>query len=236
MIRAINAHDSDELDAQNMARLASGDDVALNELMSRHAERLFHYLLRSLQNEADAEDLAQETFVKVYQNRTKFDARGKFSTWLYTIAGNLVRTRYRWRERHPQVSLNMENPETGAELGEYLRDRDSIPNESLELSERSEAIRRAIAALREDLRLPLVLAEYENKSHAEIAQILNCSVKAVENRICRARNQLRAALEPVVRGMIHRKDCWRSGLANRCGSGTVHHMRTNKTCRANSKI
>src|SRR6185437_7849329 len=112
MNREIHAHNSDEQDVQDMIRLASGDDPSLNELMDRHAERLFQYLLRSLQNESDAADLAQETFVKVYQNRAKFERRQKFSTWLYAVASNLVRTRYRWRARHPQVSLHAENLET----------------------------------------------------------------------------------------------------------------------------
>jgi RNA polymerase sigma-70 factor, ECF subfamily len=198
MNQALDAQNPDEQDAVDMARLATGHDPSLNELMDRHAEKVFHYLLHSLQNESDAADLAQETFVKVYQNRAKFDARQKFSTWLYAIASNLVRTRYRWRVRHAQVSLNAENPETGTELGEQLADATSTPSESLEFSERSEKIRSAIAALPNDFRLPLVLAEYEDKSHAEIAAILNCSVKAVENRICQARNRLRAALVPVL--------------------------------------
>src|ERR1051325_11547457 len=197
MSPAANEPNCDEQDAQDMARLADGHDPSLNSLMERHAEKLFHYLLRPLQNEADAVDLAQEAFVKVYQNRGRFDPRRKFSTWLYAIASNLVRSRYRWRARHPHVSLNAENPETGNELGEQLPDAVLTPSESLQSSERSETVRRAIAALPEDFRLPLVLAEYEDKSHAEIAQILNCTVKAVENRIYRARKQLRAALAPV---------------------------------------
>jgi len=196
---AISPPNSDEQDADDMARLASGYDPSLNDLMDRHAERLFQYLLRSLQNESDAADLAQETFVKVYLNRAKFDTRQKFSTWLYAIASNLVRTRYRWRARHPQISLNAENLETGIELGAQLADASSTPGESLESSERSETVRNAIAALPDHFRLPLVLAEYEEKSHAEIARILNCSVKAVENRLSRARHQLRDALAPILR-------------------------------------
>jgi len=192
---ADNAH---EQDARDMARLAEGHDLSLNALMDRHADKLFQYLLRSLQNESDAAELAQETFVKVYQNRARYDSRQKFSTWLYAIASNLVRTRYRWRVRHPQVSLSTANPETGRELGEQLPDQASTPSESLESSERSKEIRGAIAALPDALRLPLVLAEYEEKSQAEIAAILNCSVKAVENRISRARQMLRATLAPIL--------------------------------------
>ena len=192
-----NALAGDDEDVRDMVRLAAGHDASLNALMDRHAEKLFHYLLRSLQNESEAEDLAQETFVKVYQRRAKFDSRHKFSIWLYAIAGNLVRTRYRWRTRHPQVSLNAENLDTGNEFGEHLPDVISSPSESLQFAECSHAIGKAIAALPETLRVPLVLVEYEEKSHAEIAEIMNCSVKAIETRICRARKQLRAMLAPV---------------------------------------
>ena len=101
----MNAEERDELDAGDMARLAGGNGAALNDLMDRHGEKLFHYLVRALQDEEDAGDLAQETFVRVYQHREKFDRRQSFSTWLYAIASNLVRDRYRWRRRHPQVSL-----------------------------------------------------------------------------------------------------------------------------------
>src|SRR5262245_31082988 len=86
--------DSEALDRADMARLASGHNAALNELMERHAPRLFNYLLRCLQSEEDAADTAQETFVRVYQNRGKFDPKQRFSTWLYAIATNLVKDRY----------------------------------------------------------------------------------------------------------------------------------------------
>ena len=108
----MNAPRPDEQDEQDMARLIAGHDAALNDLMERHAQRLFHYLLRSLQDESDAADLAQETFVRLYQSRAKFDTRQQFSTWLYAIASNLVRDRYRWRSRHPQVSLDAKNEQT----------------------------------------------------------------------------------------------------------------------------
>lgn len=184
----------DEQDARDMTRLAAGHGAALNDLMARHAERLFQYLVRALQNEADAEDLAQETFVRVYQNRTKFDASHKFSTWLYAIASNLVRDRYRWRVRHPKVSLDAENEATEKSFGDSLPDPNSSPSETIQSSERTAAVRRAVAALPEQLRIPLILSEYEEKSHAEISEILGCSAKAVEVRIYRARQQLRASL------------------------------------------
>jgi RNA polymerase sigma-70 factor (ECF subfamily) len=190
----MNPAADDAQDAADMARLAAGRDAALNDLMARHGERLFHYLVRSLQNEEDAADLAQETFVRVYRNRARFNPRQKFSTWLYAIGSNLVRDRFRWRTRHPQVSLDAENEATGNEFGEMLPDQKALPNETMQQHEQAETVRRAVAALPEELRAPLILAEYENQSHAQIGEILNCTAKAVETRIHRARRQLRVTL------------------------------------------
>ena len=181
-----------------MARLAAGEDAGLDELMTRHAERLFHYLIRVLQNETEAADLAEEAFVRVYQNRARFRPANRFATWLYAIATNLARDLQRHRTRHPQVSLEAENPETGHSFREMLPETRPNPGEVLDSAERAETVRRAVAALPEELRLPLVLAEYEEKSQAEIAAILACSVKAVEMRIYRARLQLRQSLEKLL--------------------------------------
>src|SRR5947209_1721921 len=122
----------DEQNVRDMARLAGGHGAALNDLMGRHAEKLFHYLLRSLQDENDASDLAQETFVRVYQNRSKFNPNQRFTTWLYAIASNLVRDRYRWRSRHPQVSLDAQNDSTEGSLGDTLRAPLPSPDELVE--------------------------------------------------------------------------------------------------------
>src|SRR4051794_15227631 len=183
----------DDLDRSDMERLCKGGDSGLNSLMERHAERLFHYLVRQLGNEQDAEDLAQESFVRVYQNRARFDPAHKFTTWLYTIATNLSRDRLRYRARHPNVSLEAE-AENDSALENHLPTQAPDPHERLEQSETAEAVRRAIALLPEELRTPLILSTYENLSHAEVAAILNCSAKAVETRLYRARNQLRGML------------------------------------------
>ena len=177
-----------------MQRLASGHDAALNELMERHAPKLFNYLIRCLQNEEDAADVAQETLVRVYQNRGKFNPTQRFSTWLYAIATNLVKDRYRYRTRHPQVSLEAENQTTGKNLRESLPGEAPSPLETVEAIERAQAVRRAVARLPDELRIPLILAEFEERSHAEIGEILGCTAKAVETRIYRARQQLRSSL------------------------------------------
>ena len=188
----------DDRDRRDMIRLTAGDDAALNELMERHGGKMVNYLVRCLQNEEDAADTAQETFVRVYQNRAKYDTRIKFSTWLYTIATNLVKDRYRHRTRHPQVSLDAENEATGGDFRENVPEQNLTPIESLQATERAEAVRKAVEQLPEELRTPLILSEYEELSHAEIGEILHCTTKAVETRIYRARKQLRDSLHSLI--------------------------------------
>jgi RNA polymerase sigma factor (sigma-70 family) len=190
----MNVKNCDEQDAQDMARLARGHDASLNALMERHAEKLFHYLVRSLQDEADAADLAQETFVKIFQNRAKFDTQQRFSTWLYAIASNLVRDRYRWRSRHQQVSLDAEIDQTDSSLKDTLPATELRPDQTVQTEERADMVRKAVNNLPEELKQPLILAVYQELPQAEIATVLNCSVKAVETRIYRARQQLRVSL------------------------------------------
>ncbi len=190
----MNAPDSGEQDVSDMARLNAGHDAALNAIMDRHSERLFHYLIRQLGDETEAADVAQETFARVYLHRARYDPGQKFSTWLYTIATNLVRDRFRWRQRHPQVSLDAENEGTETGLKDSLRADDATPDERMQSNERAAAVREAVAALPEELRQPLILAVYQGMSQAEIGAILKCSVKAVETRIYRARQHLRTVL------------------------------------------
>ena len=193
----MNVPEPDEPDTKDMARLAAGHDAALNDLMDRHAERLFHYLLRQLNNETDATDIAQETFVRIYHHRARFQPGQNFSTWLYTIATNLLRDRFRWRARHPQVSLDAEDEETAA-LKDALPDSAPSPSDQTAAHERAAEVRRAIASLPEDLRTAVILSEYDGLSHAQIAAILKCSAKAVESRLYRARAHLRQRLEALL--------------------------------------
>lgn len=189
---------SDEQDSMDLARLAGGHDPALNGLMERHAQKLFHYLVRALRDDNDAADVAQATFVRVYQNRKKFDPDKKFSNWLYAISSSLVRDRYRWRTCHQKISLDATDEATGNGFIESLPDENSSPRETGQVHERAAAVRGAVAALPKQLRVPLILAEYEEKSHAEIGEILRCSAKAVEVRISRSRQQLRVSLSEVL--------------------------------------
>jgi RNA polymerase sigma-70 factor, ECF subfamily len=183
----------DEQDRQDMARLTGGQDAALNDLMERHGQRLFHYLLRHLSNESDAEDCAQEAFARVYLHRAKFRSGAKFSTWLYAIATNLARDCHRRRARHPEAALPEGESGGGGGL-EMIPDQAPLPGDQLQAGERAAQVRAAVQALPEELRTPLVLFEYESLGQAEIAEILHCTPKAVELRIYRARHALRKSL------------------------------------------
>lgn len=181
-------------DQEDMRRLVEGADDSLDALMQRHSPRLFHYLLRILQNETAAGDLAEETFVRVYQNRLKYKTGSKFTTWLYAIATNLARDHLRSRSRHPHVSLDVQSDGEEAGFHERLAEDQPNPGDRLVSNEKAEQVRQAIAELPEDLRTTIILSVYEDKSHAEIADIVGCSAKAVEMRIYHARTKLRERL------------------------------------------
>lgn len=187
--------DSSGLDGADMQRLAGGHDAALNDLMARHARPVFQFLCRMLGNEDDANDLAQETFVRVYQHRGSFKPGARFTTWLYTIAGNLARNHHRWRTRHPNVSLDAESGTTGESIGDVLPASDPAPDRAAVATERASAVRAAVAKLPADMREVIVLCEWENLSAAEAAAILGTTPKAIDSRLYRARNLLRDRLK-----------------------------------------
>lgn len=183
----------EDADQTAMRCLASGDDRALGHIMERWKSRLIAYLIRFTGNDAVAVDLAQETFVRLYQARARYRPNPSprcFSTWLFGIAANLGRNHLRWQRRHP--TLPLEEAVDPVATGD--------PSLTAEASERSKAIQKAIAALAPDLREALILSEYENLSHAEIAAIAGCSAKAVERRLSHAREQLRKELSRYLAG------------------------------------
>lgn len=165
--------------------LARGDDSALDALMLRWQLPLRSFLCRHLQNEADALDLAQETFVRIYRHRAAYRDGAKFSTWMFQIALNLCRDHARRRHRRPFVALDSA-PERA--------DPRPSPDAAALASERTSAIRDAIATLPEKLRAPLLLSTYHDLPHAEIAASLRVTPKAVETRLARARELLRQKL------------------------------------------
>lgn len=187
--------DADAADRADMERLQAGQEAALNDLMERHAAPVFHFLCRMTGNEDDANDLAQETFVRVFKSCKSFRANERFSTWLFTIAANLARNHFRWRSRHSNLSLDAENAGTEQTLGSTLPANSPTPKEAVLAGERAEAVRAAVKNLPEDLREAIVLCEWEERSVAEAAAILGATSKAVESRLYRARGILRERLE-----------------------------------------
>lgn len=187
--------DANALDRADMERLMAGQDAALNDLMDRHATAVFHFLFRMVGNEDDANDLAQETFARVFRARASFRLNEKFSTWLYTIAANLARNHFRWRARHPNVSLNAGAEDAEQSLENILSAKEPAPSEQALAAERAAIVRKEVSRLAEDLREAIVLCEWEERTVAEAAAILETTPKAVESRLYRARKQLREQLQ-----------------------------------------
>lgn len=165
-------------DSQLIARLQTDADAALDELMRRYKHPVLNFCYRLLGNATDADDVAQEVFVRIYQQRAKLDPDRPFTTWLFAVARNLCLDRLRYRKRHPTERL------------------DSLPDLSIEpkVDDLAQHIAAAIAKLPEDQRTAVVLAEYHDLSYAEIAGIMRCSTKSVESRLYRAKQTLRTTL------------------------------------------
>ncbi len=181
-------------DRTTMLRLKGGDDLALNELMSRWQHPLAAFIQRYTGNAEDALDLAQETFVRVYESRHRYKPRAKFSTWMFTIASNLCRNHARWRTRHPTVALESSAADDTPSIGSTLPAPGHSPAESAEREDVAAAVRAAIQSLPHDLRTAVLLFEYQDQSYDEIASALGCTAKAVETRLYRARKILRDLL------------------------------------------
>jgi len=182
-------------DPDLMARLAGGDDPALNVLMERWGARVNSFLFKMTGQREVAADLAQETFVKLYKARKRYRSSGTFSTYLFTIAKNLARNHARWRKRHPTVSLDAPFGDNSSACSEPP-DPSQTPDQAADVSERYQEVRRALLALPHDLREAMTLFVYEGMGYADIAKLTKCSPKAVETRIYRARQILKGRLKP----------------------------------------
>ncbi|HYC71360.1 MAG TPA: sigma-70 family RNA polymerase sigma factor [Opitutaceae bacterium] len=172
-------------DRERMRCVQAGDEAAFAALMHRWERPVKSVIGRIVLNARDAEDLAQETFVRLWQQREKYRPEAEFRPWLFAIAVNLARNRLRWWRSRPEVALeDWDQPDAAGRTG----------GESAEQAERARAVRDALARLPADQREALVLFEYEEMSQAEIAAVVGATPKAVENRIARARERLRGQL------------------------------------------
>ena len=180
-------------DAELMLRLKNGEDSILNELMTRWQQPLVAFIHRYIGHESDSLDLAQETFVRVYETRRRYKIQARFSTWLFAIAANLCRNHLRWRQRRHESPS--QTPNTGEnEFAEQVQSLNDSPDQAAMRSETISLIKAAIDKLPHDLKTALLLYEYQSLPYVEISSILKCSVKAVEMKLYRARQSLREGL------------------------------------------
>ena len=194
----MNAPEHNDPDHSCMVRLIAGDDLALNELMERWQKPLLSFILRYVGNYADSIELAQETFVRVYHHRSRFNFKSKFSTWLLTIATNLCKHHARWRKRHPTISLN-DTAGMDEKFDEYLSiSSEEIPSDLAGRSELGKLVKEEIERLPHDLKTAVLLFAYDDLSYAEIAVILGCTPKAVETRLYRVRKLLAKRLAAIL--------------------------------------
>jgi RNA polymerase sigma-70 factor (ECF subfamily) len=175
-------------DQATVERAQRGDASALAELLQRYREPVHAFAHRLLNGHLNAEDVAQEAFVRAFQNldRFRFGRGARFSTWLFQLARHAALDELRRQKRRPEVGLDdlpREAPATGPDAAQQLMHR-----------ELGEAIAQAVARLPEDQRTALVLTEYHAQCATEVAGVLNCSVRSAEARLFRARQTVRADL------------------------------------------
>jgi RNA polymerase sigma-70 factor (ECF subfamily) len=182
----------DAEDIRLMALVGAGDGGAFEQLVERHQRLVIGTVGRMLGSGSDAEDIAQQVFVRVWKNAKRYEPRAKFTTWLLKITRNLVFNELRRRSRHPQVPLQSDSDEEERPL----KDEQAVaPDASLLEHELQQAVDAAIANLPETQRMAVVLRRYEELSYEEIAEALDQSVSAVKSLLFRARTELRVSLQ-----------------------------------------
>lgn len=196
-------------DVRLMLRVRDDDANAFAELMRRYEARLVR-LMHTIGPRHDmAEDLAQETFMRVFRARKTYEPGAKFSTWLFTIAGNVARNAIRSIGRRHEVSEvdapRAEDSPSGPQLlaATALEASGMMPARLVEGGERAEIVRSAVQALSERQRMALMLSRFENMSYIEIAETMGLTTKAVKSLLSRARVNLREILQPYIQsGLI----------------------------------
>jgi RNA polymerase sigma-70 factor (ECF subfamily) len=183
-------------DVRVMLRVRDDEAGSFEELVERFQHRLVGVMHHLVGNAEEAEDLAQEVFLRVYRARKKYHPRCKFSTWLFTIANNLALNSLRSRQRKPVVPLAVhDSGPLGPRPAEQLvRDRGTGPVQKVQQQELAAQIRQALEGLNERQRMAVVLNKFEDMNYAEIALVMGLTVKAVKSLLSRARMNLRAAL------------------------------------------
>jgi RNA polymerase sigma-70 factor (ECF subfamily) len=187
----------EECDALAVAKAQMGDQAAFRILVERHSHDLFRLVYRMTGNEADAEDMVQETFLRAYRNLARFEARASFKTWLHRIAANCALDLLRRRASQERRCVSVD-PETEMAL-ERLVDQTPSPHQALCHAEMAQTIEAALGQLTAMERAAFVLRHFENRSIAEISHLLDLGQSAAKQAIFRAVQKVRRTLEPVMR-------------------------------------
>jgi RNA polymerase sigma-70 factor (ECF subfamily) len=177
-------------------RARAGDRSAFGSLVEAYQDKIYGYVSRMLGDPDEAEDVAQETFVRAYQSLPSFRGAASFHTWLYRIASNLAIDVARRNRRHSAGDFSLDEPLPSAE-GDYERDiadDSGGPEQLTTRREMQELVREAVAELPEKLRAVMVLYELQGESYEDIAEILGCPLGTVKSRLFNARAQLRDRL------------------------------------------
>jgi RNA polymerase sigma-70 factor (ECF subfamily) len=188
-------------DIRLMLLVREADDrSAFAELVGRYQHRLVAVMNHLVGHPDEAEDLAQEVFLRVYRTRQKYSPKAKFATWLFTIANNLALNSLRDRRRKTTVPLDSSDPAASSswQVGQLAASRDQPPTHNLQQVELATVIRRALDQLNDRQRMAVVLNKFEDLNYAEIAEVMGLSAKAVKSLLSRARSRLRECLQPYV--------------------------------------
>jgi RNA polymerase sigma-70 factor (ECF subfamily) len=193
--KAVKRHDDPEIEL--MLRVQRDEPGAFAELVTHYWPRICGRFYRWLTDRQEAEDLAQDVFLRLYRSRKRYQPRARFSTWLYHISRNVARNALRTRRRHPCLrvgSLAVFEEETP----QIRPGREESPSQPLERSELIVQVREAVARLVGRQRTALELHQFQDRSYAEIASTMDMTLKATKSLLYRARNQLRVNLAEMI--------------------------------------
>jgi RNA polymerase sigma-70 factor (ECF subfamily) len=181
-----------ERDAELMLRVREGDGDSFALLLERHRRPVVHYLYRMLQNQAVAEELAQEVFLRVYRSRGSYEPTAKFTTWLFRIATHLALNSIRDGKKEKGHESLDEERAGGRPL--QLAGREETVEQRMLREARLDEVRRSIATLPEKQRAAVLMHKYEEMDYSQIAGVLECSESAVKSLLFRAYETLRRRL------------------------------------------
>ena len=190
---------------QLIARILAGDNQLFHALIRPYERSVYVMALSFVHNEADAEDVAQEAFLKAFRKLASFRGDAKFGTWLISITLNEARSRLRKRGAAPMESLDKSPAEPGHVSPALLRDWKEIPSEALERQEVRLMLQEAITSLPPIYREVFTLRDVEELSTSEAAETLNISVASIKVRLYRARIMLQKVLAPQLKQLNPRR-------------------------------